>query len=197
MVQRYLKHRLLPFAETIPGLSKTDWLRKRLPSLGFFGAGPGPGSFEVTTPGGRSVVLGPFICSESLSVEHVAETARRGVDVLLNVGSDGWFGRFGEPQFHLAVAQLRSVETRRPQIRAANSGISALILPNGEIAARSPVAEEATLNGALPLVEQADSLVLRWGNWFGNAALVVGLLLALALSLMRRPARSTERGGGR
>jgi apolipoprotein N-acyltransferase len=196
-VQRYFKHRLLPFAETIPGLSKTEWLRKRLPSLGFFGAGPGPGRFEVTTPDGRSVVLGPFICSESLSIEHVAETARRGVDVLLNVGSDGWFGRFGEPQFHLAVAQLRSVETRRPQIRAANTGISALILPSGEIVARSPLAEEATLNGALPLAEQGDSLVLRWGNWFGNAALVAGLLLALALAFMRRASGRAARRGGR
>ncbi|MBW2509759.1 MAG: hypothetical protein JRE81_14100 [Deltaproteobacteria bacterium] len=130
-----------------------------------------------------------------MSTEHVTETARRGVDVLLNVGSDGWFGRFGEPQFHLAVAQLRSVETRRPQIRAANSGISALILPSGEIVARSPLAEEATLNGALPLVEQADSLVLRWGNWFGHAALVAGLLLALVLALMPRASRSTARRG--
>jgi apolipoprotein N-acyltransferase len=185
-VQRYHKHRLLPFAETIPGLSRTPWVREHLPSLGFFGMGPGPGRFVITTPDGLEVVLGPFICSESLSSKHVIETARLGVDVLLNVGSDGWFGRFGEPQFHLAVARLRSVETRRPQIRAANTGISAFILATGEIAARSLVAEETTLSGSMALANHPESLMMRWGDWFGGAALALGLLLLLLLLVVSK-----------
>jgi len=186
LVQRYHKHRLLPFAETIPGLSKTEWFRQHLPSLGFFGMGPGPGRFVITTPRGHEVTLGPFICSESLSAALIIETVRRGADVLLNVGSDGWFGRLGEPQFHLAIARLRSVETRRPQIRAANTGISALIGTSGEIAARSLVGEEATLSGSISLTEHPDTLMTRWGDWFGNAALALGLLLWLVLGATTR-----------
>jgi apolipoprotein N-acyltransferase len=184
-VQRYHKHELLPFAETIPGVSQNAWFRRHLPSLGFFRSGEGPGGFEITTPRGEHVALGPIICSESLSAQHVLATARRGADILLNVGSDGWFGRFGEPQFHLAVARIRSVETRLPQVRAANTGISALILPGGEIAARSVLGVETALNINVPLTVAGESLIMRWGDWFGGASLASGLLLAVFLMARR------------
>lgn len=182
-VQRYRKHRLLAFAEHIPGLSQTTWLKAHLPSLGFFGRGPGAGLFEVAGPDGKRVRLAPFICSESLSSSQVAEGVRRGGEVLLNVGSDGWFGPWGEPQFHLAVSQLRSVETRRAQIRAANTGISALILPSGDIVARTVFGEKALMEVDVPLATSLDSLMVRWGSWFGWTALWLGAALFVLIQL--------------
>ena len=193
-VQRYRKHELLPFAETIPGVSQSDWFRRNLPSLGFFRAGPGPGLFELETPDGKLVSVGPFICSESLSSQHVIETAQRGADVLLNVGSDGWFGRWGEPQFHLAAARLRSVETRRVQVRAANTGISALILPGGEIPVRTTIGVPTTLNVTVPLVAEEQTLVMRWGDWFGRAALVLGVLMMIVLVRAGPASRARQSG---
>lgn len=184
-VGRYRKHRLLPFAETIPGVSQTAWFRRNLPSLGFFGAGSGPALLEIETPSRTKVKLGPIICSESLSSQHVIETAKLGADVLLNVGSDGWFGQWGEPQFHLAAAQLRSVETRRPQIRAANTGISAVILPGGEISGRSALGSETTLSVAVPLTSPDPSLMMRWGDWFGWASLVSGFLILMLIVFVK------------
>ncbi len=184
-VQAYRKHELLAFAETIPGISQSDWFRRHLPSMGFFGAGRGPGRFEITIPSQQRVSIGPIICSESLSASHVIDTARRSAQVLLNVGSDGWFGQLGEPQFHLAVARLRSVETRRPQVRAANTGISALILPGGEIAARSVLGTATTLSVAVPLVSIEPSLIMRWGDWFGWASLAAGAVLLLVIQVVR------------
>lgn len=188
-VQRYHKHRLLPFAENIPGLSQTAWFKAHLPSVGFFGQGTGAGFFEVATSDGRAVRLTPFICSESLSSSHVAEGVRRGGEILLNVGSDGWFGGWGEPQFHLAVSRLRSVETRRAQVRAANTGISALILPDGEIAARTDFGEKTLLEFDAPVVSTLDSLIVRWGSWFDWTALWLGAALFVLIQL-----RSTRRG---
>ena len=190
-VQRYRKHRLLPFAETIPGLSGTPWFRQYLPSIGFFGRGAGPAVLTIETPNRRKYRLGAVICSESLSSQHVIETAKLGADALLNVGSDGWFGHWGEPQFHLAVAKIRSVETRRPQVRAANTGISALILASGEIAARSEVGTETVLMVDVPLTAADESLLMRWGNWFGPTALVLGFLL---LFLLVRPSQRPNGG---
>lgn len=177
-VQRYHKHVLLPFAES------------------FFSAGPGSGLFEVGMPDGERVGLSPFICSESLSSSHVLRGARRGGEVLLNVGSDGWFGAWGEPQFHLAVSQLRSVETRRSQIRAANTGISAIILPDGEIMVRTELGAETLFRAEVPVVAEMDSLVMRWGSWFGWAALASGILLSLGIGLRpSRPWAESSRGG--
>lgn len=192
-VQRYRKHLLLPFAETIPGLDRSAWLKQNLPSLGFFGRGDGATLFEVETPSRNQISLGPVICSESLSSQHVIDTVRQGAEVLVNVGSDGWFGDWGEPQFHLAVARLRSVETRRPQIRAANTGISALILPGGEIEARSPIGDSATLSFSVPLASPIESAAVRWGDWFGWASLIAGFSTIL-LTMVWVQARSRRDG---
>jgi apolipoprotein N-acyltransferase len=183
-VQRYHKHELLAFAEHLPGLSQAAWFKRVLPSLGFFGGGPGASVFEIAMPGGDAVNLGPIICSEALSAQHVIDGARLGSAIILNVGSDGWFGSTGEPQFHLAISRLRSIETRRPQIRAANTGISALILPNGEIAERSEHGVEAILNLDVPIVTPGDSLMVRWGDWFGWVAIAPGLGLLIAIQLL-------------
>jgi apolipoprotein N-acyltransferase len=183
-VQRYHKHELLAFAEYVPGLSRSTWLGRRIPSLGFFGRGPGASLFEIETPGGDTVSLAPIICSEALSARHVIEGARLGGALILNVGSDGWFGPYGEPQFHLAISRLRSVETRRTQIRAANTGISALILPNGEINERSELGVQAILNLEVPVVMTDDTLIVRWGDWFGRAALAPGFGLLLVIHLL-------------
>jgi apolipoprotein N-acyltransferase len=183
-VQRYHKHELLAFAEYVPGLSRRGWLGRHLPSLGFFGRGPGASVFDLETPRGDAVSLAPIICSEALSARHVIEGTRLGSALILNVGSDGWFGPYGEPQFHLAISRLRSVETRRTQIRAANTGISALILPNGEITERSELGVEAILNLDVPVVTTNDTLMVRWGDWFGRAALAPGLGLLLVIQLL-------------
>jgi len=186
VVQRYRKHELLAFAEHLPGLSSSDWLRQQLPSLGFFGRGPGAMTMPIQLPDDRSVKLGPIICSEALSPEHVIDTARKGSELIVNVGSDGWFGDYGEPEFHLAISKFRSIETRLPQARAANSGISALILPTGEVARQSQLGEQRVMNLDIPISQARSTLMIEWGEWFGPAALSLGIASALLLGLINR-----------
>ena len=115
-VQRYHKHELLPFAETIPGASSIEWLREALPTLGFFGRGEGARVFVLALADGSEVRAAPIICSESLHPDTIIESAKRNSQMLLNIGSDGWFGNYGEPAFHLAIAKFRSIETRLPHM---------------------------------------------------------------------------------
>jgi apolipoprotein N-acyltransferase len=196
-VQRYHKHELLPFAETIPGLSRADWLRAILPGLALFGRGAGAGVLPIVTPSGETVRLSPIICSESLQTGHVLEGVREGGDVIVNIGSDGWFGDRGEPQLHLAIARFRSVETRRSQIRAANTGISALIGPDGAIDRATTIGESGVLRGEVPIVSGPGTLLLSWGDWFGPVSLAVSaILLGLLLGSGRIAARAADPSSG-
>jgi len=60
-----------------------------------------------------------------------------------------------------------------------------LILPGGEIAARSVLGVETALNINVPLTVAGESLIMRWGDWFGRASLASGLLLAVFLMARR------------
>jgi len=195
LVQRYRKHRLLPFAETVPGLSRDSALRRFLPPLPFFGRGPGAQLFAVETPQRDRVRIAPAICSESLAADHAIEGARLGADLILNVGSDGWFGTWGEPQLHLAIAKLRSVETRLPQVRAANTGISALILPGGALVGASELDRPTTRVLEVPLAPPPPTLFVRFGDWFGRASIPVAVVLLLVVSRFGAPADDDEREG--
>jgi apolipoprotein N-acyltransferase len=194
IVHRYRKHELLPFAETIPGVSRDSWLHSLLPRVGFFGRGEGTMVFGLTTPRRERVRIAPAICSESLSATHAIDGARLGADLLLNAGSDGWFGPGGEPAFHLAGARLRSVETRLPQVRAANTGISALILPDGAIPERSAFGVATTLELDVPLAGIAAPPFVRWGDWVGRAAIPAAAAFLLALALTGRSGRADSHG---
>jgi apolipoprotein N-acyltransferase len=66
------------------------------------------------------------------------------------VTNDGWFGRTSGPYQHVAQARLRTIEQGLPMIRAANTGISAIIDPYGRYVARLPLGVEGVLDGALP-----------------------------------------------
>ena len=68
----------------------------------------------------------------------------RGADLLVNLTNDAWFGKTSAPYHHLSMAVMRAVENRRPLLRAANTGFSAVIQPQGKIVAMSDLFKEAT-----------------------------------------------------
>ena len=117
-------------------------------------------------------------------------TANAGSQVIVNLTNDSWFGSEAQKRLHLALAALRSVETRRPQIRATNTGISALVLADGEVVDPGPVDREASLRYQVPIIDVPPTLAMQLGSWAGKASLAAGALLGLALAVLRRRSRA-------
>ncbi|EAV43595.1 apolipoprotein N-acyltransferase [Stappia aggregata IAM 12614] len=143
----YDKVRLVPFGEYVP-------FKPLLELLGISNlAGPLEG-FEagyqprvLTTS--ESFGFLPMICYEAIFPGSLDGVSKR-PDFLLNVTNDAWFGRTPGPYQHLAQARLRAIESGLPLIRAANTGISAVIDPKGRVVAKLAIFERGLIDARLP-----------------------------------------------
>ena len=143
----YDKAHLVPFGEYLP-------FKELFGKIGLRQFIEIPGGFET---GARRKLLSikglptalPLICYEAIFPGEVLSTPTR-PGLLLNVTNDGWFGITFGPHQHLAQARLRSVELGIPQVRAANTGISALIDPLGRILQSLPLGTTGIIDGQLP-----------------------------------------------
>lgn len=187
-LQTYHKTVLLPFGEYIPLADRLKWVRDRFPQVGFFGRGAGPAAYPLRTADGTALRVHPIICYEALFPEFTRGGALAGADLILNVTNDSWFGSFGEPQMHFALSVFRSIETGLPQLRATNTGISALILPDGSLENVGETGVFKILHYTIPLEKRATLFLLvgnalGWVCALGALAVVVGHFLRLR----RRP----------
>jgi apolipoprotein N-acyltransferase len=168
----YRKSLLFPMTERLPTWLDTDWARRAMPWAGRWRAGPGPSVLLL-----EGVPFGPLICYEALDAEYVAEEVRIGARVLMVLSNDGWFTEPGA-RLHLMTAAFRSIETRRPMLRAANSGISTLVLPDGTLVDPTRFASETTLRVRVPLLS-LDTPMIAWGHFLGPVSLALAALLAV------------------
>lgn len=170
----YHKFHLIPFGEYIPLVGRAK-----------FGTGGTPRTLPLALPG-RTIKLGPVICYESLIPAHAIAAVDAGAQALINLTNDSWFLSTAEKELHLAMAAVRSVETRRAQLRATNTGISALISATGEITGRGPIDAPAALRYQVPVLDEPPTLVMRLGTWSGPAGLAVCMLLLVSIAHRRR-----------
>jgi apolipoprotein N-acyltransferase len=130
---RYDKQYLLAFGEYLPF---GDWfpiLYKWSPHSGRFSAGTSLEPVTVETKGTEHKVS-ILICYEDILPGFTnREVSYANPELLVNMTNDAWFGDTTEPWQHLALAKFRAVEHRRFLVRSTNSGVSALIDPNGRI----------------------------------------------------------------
>jgi apolipoprotein N-acyltransferase len=136
------KFHLVPFGEYMP-LSGLIPIRMVVGGMDF-SAGPGPTA--VSVPGVPP--FGPLICYEVIFPGAVAPSPRPAW--LLNITNDAWFGFSSGPWQHLAAARLRAVEEGLPLVRAAQTGISAVLDAHGRRLAFLPLGTAGTLEAALP-----------------------------------------------
>jgi apolipoprotein N-acyltransferase len=198
-VGRYDKVRLLAFGEYIPGIETFPWLRNMLPAgTGRFTAGRGPGVMILPLASGESWRLGPVICYEDLLPGFIRGVGALYPDILVNLTSDSWFGARTEPWEHLALAVFATVELRVAMVRSVNSGISALIDPNGRLLAKTyaddPYREPHAADGIVvsaPKMAGGHTLFVTWGNWFPY---LCSLGIALMLIAAYRPHRRSRNG---
>lgn len=191
-LQLYHKGLLLPFAEFIPIVGDMLWVERMFPQIGNFGRGTGPAilSVPITLKTGETLQwrIAPIICYEALFPTYTLDTARRGSQAILNVTNDSWFGPWAEPHLHLAQTAFRSIETRLPQIRATNTGISALILPDGEMKGLSSIGKPGVFYYDVPVLKDhsARSLLYSWGDWFGIFSTLITMILGVRIFRHRK-----------
>ena len=188
-IGRYDKVRLLAFGEYIPGIEAFPWLRNLLPEgTGRFKEGAGPGVM-VLPEAGQTWRLGPVICYEDLLPGFLRGVGQLHPDILVNLTSDSWFGARTEPWEHLALAVFATIELRVSMVRAVNSGISAMIDPNGRLIAQTyaddPYREPHAADGLLvsaPKMSGGRTLFVAGGNWFAYGCGLAALVILVAVN---------------
>ena len=166
----YDKARLVPFGEYVP-LRRLLAFTQVTGGRFDFSRGPGPRTLSVD----GLPPFGPLICYEMIFPGRVVGPGRR-PQWLLNVTNDGWFGASAGPHQHFAAARMRAVEEGLPVVRAANSGISAVIDPYGRVVGRLDLGRAGVLEAALPVPLSGATGFSR----FGHVPLSVFLALAVA-----------------
>jgi apolipoprotein N-acyltransferase len=144
----YDKVHLVPFGEYLPfsGVLESLGIRQFVHIPGGFE--PGVSRKLIDVPGLPRIF--PLICYEAIFPGRLNPSLRRETGLIINVSNDGWFGLTSGPYQHLAQASLRSIEEGLPMVRAANTGMSAIIDPYGRIIGRLGLGVEGVLDTDLP-----------------------------------------------
>lgn len=177
VLARYDKLHLVPFGEYLPLRA----LKKFRPQYaGDFVPGAEPVLFHHETSGRR---FGTLICFEDAFPGLSSNLSRLGADFLVTLTSDVWFGGSSELHQHAQLSIFRAVETRCGFVRAANTGISSFIGPDGI------VREEISVDGRniqvpgvlvrpIPLMrERVLTFYTRYGEWFPWFLVVAAIIL--------------------
>jgi apolipoprotein N-acyltransferase len=182
----YRKTWLFPLTERVPGWLDTPSMRRRLPWLGTWTRGDGPTVLRVHTSRGRALHAVPLICYDAVVPAHARAAAAGGGELLVTMSNDAWFGDGPGTWLHLTVSAFRSIETRRPQVRATTTGISAVIDATGEIRQAAASQERRVLVESVAPVAPPPTLVMRFGDWASPAMLVLACLALVAPRAGRR-----------
>lgn len=177
-VETYHKIQLVPMGEYNP-LSAILPVSEKL-SLGHFTRGKSHTVFEV-----GEVHFSAIICFESAFPQLVRKFVTRGARLLCIVVNDGWFGNTSEPYQHAALARFRAVEFRIPVVRCANTGISAIYDPSGEITNSLPVDTGGIISaGVIP--GQGVTFYGKHGDLFSHLCLFVATVSGLIFWTRKR-----------
>ncbi len=179
------KIHLVPFGEYVPLAKLLPFVHKLVVGVGDFS--PGDRTMPLSIDKGK---IGVLICFEGIFPELSRSYVQAGSRLLVNITNDAWYGRSSAPYQHLSMAVFRAVENRVPLVRAANTGITAIIDSKGRIRSSTPLFQEAFLNGEVRLGTD-DTLYSRYGDVFANVCLALSALFVLT-ALIRK--NKTKRG---
>lgn len=176
----YDKSHLVPFGEYLP---LRDYLPDFMePVANVVGdLGKGEKFKNISIP--NYPLMGGSICYEVIFPKGVVNPTQK-PQILLVLANDGWYGISSGPYQHLVAAQMRAVEEGITVVRSANTGISAVISPNGNIYGRIELNQLGISDVALPQILSVDTPYNRFGNIIPLA--LIGVLLLLVLMVSRR-----------
>ncbi|MCL2100365.1 MAG: apolipoprotein N-acyltransferase [Fibromonadales bacterium] len=175
----YRKIRLVPFSEKLP-------FDNIFPVLNYVDLGGGDftsgDSLSIWQPGNFS----PLICYEAIYGSILRDAKRKGAKFIANLTNDGWFKKSIAPYQHFNLVRSHAVENGMGVVRAANTGISAFIEPNGRVIEKTELLEQKIIVQDMPLKTRFTpySVVGDYIEWI---LFVFSLLMIVVAKIIRAP----------
>jgi apolipoprotein N-acyltransferase len=202
VIDRYQKNHLVPFGEYVPLRRWLPFLDSVVPQFAPQRPGAGLRVLSFPLPGRGEVRLAPMICFDAIFPELDVGYAAQDPEILVNPTNDAWYGYSSGPHQFLAIVRMRAVESGRAVARPAYAGVTALILPTGELVpgalpvgpvdpelAPDPDEPPRLLVGKLPRL-RGRTLYTTVGDLFA------GLCAAGAAAMAALAWRARGKGGG-
>lgn len=181
LLSKYHKIKLVPFGEAIPYDEKFEILRKIDFGEGDFSRGK---ILEPLKAG--KYLCGTLICYESIFPEMARILVKKGAQVLLNLTSDGWYGKTLGPLEHRDLFVFRAIETRRYLLRSARTGISCIIDPYGRIVEERKLFKKGIIKGVIKMPQKGyKTIYVKMGDIFGKGSFSL-LILTIFVLLIRK-----------
>jgi apolipoprotein N-acyltransferase len=178
---RYDKRHLVPFGEYVPFRSVFFFMERLARSIGDFHP-----AREIVLLPWRGEKLGAAICYEAIFAEEVAATTQAGATLLVTVTNDSWYGDTAAPGQHFRAVRFRAAENRRTFLRAAITGVSALVEPDGSVPSEIGVFEQGVIRARV----KGETMMTLFARAPRAVPLTGTLLSIAAIYWARRRARS-------
>ncbi len=179
---QYNKSHLVPFGEYVPLQKFLPFVHRLVPAAGDFSKGE---SFDPLLP--DKLPSGILICYEIIFPEIARSQVLKGAGMLINITNDAWFGHSSAPYQHLYISVFRAIETRRPLVRSANTGISAIIDSAGRVKIQGDLFTDEVITGRVTPGKDTLSIYSRFGDVFAAGILILCLIkISIGLSYSRK-----------
>jgi apolipoprotein N-acyltransferase len=185
----YHKRILMPFGEFIPFSDTFPALKALDPNIADFSAGDSARVFIYPMRSAAGVryplKVSALICYEDIAPSLARESVNDGAELLVNLTNDAWFGRSAAPYQHNTIAAFRAIENRRFLVRSTNTGLTAIVSPNGETTSSLPLFHEGTLLATVQLLRY-NTFYTWCGDLPWYALALVTVLLAIRYRKLNR-----------
>lgn len=179
----YRKINLVPFGEYVPLQELISPIIDVINEIGGFNAGT---RYKLLNVKGFNIGIG--ICFESAFPEHSRKFFKKGADIFINMTNDGYFWDTAGPYQHFIHSIFRAVENRCYVIRAANTGISAIIAPSGRVVKKTNLLERVVLNGKVER-NNTKTFYTKYGDVFVGSCMffvIAAILLSSLKPLLKK-----------
>jgi apolipoprotein N-acyltransferase len=175
----YRKMKLVPIGEYTPEILKG--LSKYFSYLGGIDFSFGKNKTIIKY---NEFKIVPLICFESIFPYFVGDFAKKG-NIIVNITNDAWFGDTSAPYQHFEMARVRAIENGKYMVRVANTGISAVVNPVGEIIKETPLNKREIVYSDIYLIDE-KTLFEKYIKFIYTAYLILPLIIIVGLILRKQ-----------
>jgi len=175
----YRKIHLVPFGEYVPLKKLLFFVAPLVEAVSDFS----PGTEASVLDLGNGIRGSVAICYESTYPSLTRTFVNGGAQLLMVITNDAWFGNSSAAYQHFQMGAMRAIETGRFLVRAANTGITAVVDPYGRVVARAEMFQPVSLTADVRLLDDR-TIYTRTGDLI--AWLCAALTVCVAVVLRRR-----------